>query len=54
MAPLKSNSIVGKAEIIDNEGNIINEIDLIIRKDIEKASFFDYLKRNLKVITGGK
>ncbi len=54
VAPLKSNSIVGKAEIIDNEGNIINEIDLIIRKDIEKASFFDYLKRNLKVITGGK
>ncbi len=53
-APLKKNSVVGTAEIIDNEGNIINEIDIIIKEDIAKASFFDYFKRNMKTITGGK
>ncbi len=53
-APLKKNSTVGTAEIIDNEGNIISEIDIIVKKDVAKASFFDYLKRHMKIITGGK
>lgn len=53
-APIKKDTIVGTAEIIDNEGNIIAEKDVIIKEDIKKASFLDYLKRNLKIITGGK
>lgn len=53
-APIKKDTIVGIAEIIDNEGNIIAEKDIIIKEDIVKASFFDYLKRNFKTITGGK
>lgn len=53
-APIKKDTIVGTAEIIDNEGNIIAEKDVIIKEDIKKASFLDYLKRNLKTITGGK
>lgn len=53
-APIKKDAIVGTAEIIDNEGNIIAEKDVIIKEDIKKASFLDYLKRNLKTITGGK
>lgn len=53
-APLKKDTIVGTAEIIDNEGNIIAEKDIIIKEDIAKAGFFDYLKRNFKIITGGK
>ncbi len=53
-APIKKDTIVGTAEIIDNEGNIIAEKDVIIKEDIKKAGFLDYLKRNLKTITGGK
>ena len=53
-APIKKDTIVGTAEIIDNEGNIITEKDVIIKEDIKKASLLDYLKRNLKTITGGK
>ena len=53
-APIKKDTIVGTAEIIDNEGNIIAEKDVIIKEDIKKASFLDYIKRNLKTITGGK
>lgn len=52
-APLKNGSIVGKADIIDNNGNIIKEVDIVIREDIKKASFWDYFKRNIKQITGG-
>ena len=53
-APIKKDTIVGTAEIIDNEGNIIAEKDVIIKEDIKKASFLDYLKKNFKIITGGK
>ncbi len=54
IAPLKANSKVGTAEIIDNEGNIIGEEDIIIKEDLKKAEFFDYFKHNLKLITSGK
>lgn len=53
-APLKENTIVGTVEIIDNEGNIIAEKEVIVKENINKAGFFDYLKRNLKFITSGK
>ncbi len=47
-APVKKGEIIGQAEIIDNEGNIT------INEDIEKATFWNYLKNNLQVITSGK
>lgn len=53
-APIKKDSEVGTAEIIDNEGNIIKEVKIIVKEDIVKANFWDYLKMNLKTITSGK
>lgn len=53
-APVKKGEIIGQAEIIDNEGNIIKEVDITINEDIEKATFWNYLKNNLQVITSGK
>ncbi|MCM1052802.1 MAG: D-alanyl-D-alanine carboxypeptidase [Ruminococcus sp.] len=53
-APLNKDSEVGTAEIIDNEGNIIKEVPIIIKEDLLKANFWDYLKQNIKVITSGK
>ena len=52
-APVKSGTIVGTAEIINNEGNIINEVEVVVKENIEKAGFFDYLKQSLKFITSG-
>lgn len=52
-APVKKNTIVGYAQIIDNESNIIAQIDIIVKQDIKKANFLDYLKRNLSFITSG-
>ncbi len=53
IAPVKAGTIVGTTEIIDNEGNIIKEADIIVKIDIEKAGFLDYLKQSFKFITSG-
>ena len=52
-APVKANTIIGTAEIIDNNGSIIDEVPIIVKKDIKKAGFLDYLKRSFKLITSG-
>ncbi len=52
-AGLKAGSVVGKAQVINNEGTIIEEINLIIKEDLIKANLFDYFKQNLKLITAG-
>lgn len=53
-APVKVGDIVGTAEIIDSEGNIVDEVDVTIEKDIKKANILDYMLRNLKTIGFGK
>ena len=52
-APIKSGTIVGTVEIIDSNGNIIDEAEIIVKEDIEKAGFLDYLKQSFKFITSG-
>ncbi len=54
VAPIKKGEIVGTAEIIDNEGNIVSKVGITVKEDVIKANLWDYLKRNLKIILGGK
>ena len=49
-APVKVGDIVGTAEIIDSEGNIVDEVDVTVEKDIKKANILYYMLRNLKKI----
>ena len=51
-APLKKNTKVGKITILENNKEI-KDIDLIIKDDIKKANIFNYIKKNLKVLTSG-
>lgn len=53
-APIKNMTIVGKVDIIDSNGNIIKEADIIVKENIEKANFWNYLSKNLKLITSGR
>ena len=53
ISPIKAGNVVGTAEIIDNNGNIIDEVEIIVKEDIVKAGFFDYLKQSLVLITSG-
>lgn len=53
-APVKVGDVVGTAEIIDSEGNIVDKVDVTVEKDIKKANILDYMLRNLKTIGFGK
>lgn len=53
-APVKTGEVIGMAQILNNEGNIVKEVELTINEDIEKANFFDFIKRNMKISFGGK
>ena len=53
VSPVKAGTVVGTAEIIDNNGNIVKEVEILVKEDIEKAGFFDYLKQSFKFITSG-
>ena len=54
IAPVTKGDKVGTAEIIDNEGNIVNEIDITVNENIKKANLGDYFKRNLNTLVSGK
>lgn len=53
-APLLKGSIVGTVEIIDNEGLIVREENLIINEDIKKAKLINIIIENLFNIIRGK
>ncbi len=54
VAPVKKGDKVGIAEILDNEGNLITKVGITVNKDIKKANLWDYFKRNLNMLLGGK
>ena len=53
-APVKPGDIVGSAQIIDNDGNIIDEVDVTVKEKVKKANLIDYLFRNIKIVGAGK
>lgn len=52
-APVNSGDVVGIASIVDEEGNFVQEINLIVKDNIKAASFIDYIKYNLKLVVNG-
>lgn len=54
VAPLKVGDKVGLAEIIDNEGKLITNVDITVKEDVLKANLWDYFKRNLNATLSGK
>ncbi len=53
-APLKKGDIVGTTEIIDKDGNVVDEVEVTVNENIKKANIFDYILRNLKAASAGK
>ena len=51
--PVEKNQKIGYIEVIDNEGTVIKEEDVIVKEKIQKASFFDLMKRTLESLTSG-
>ncbi len=53
-APVEKGDIVGMAEMIDEQGNVVDEVEVTVDKRLEKANILDYFKRNLNVVGAGK
>ena len=49
-APVEKGDIVGMAEMIDEQGNVVDEVEVTVDKRLEKANILDYFKRNLNVV----
>ena len=52
-APVRKGDKIGIVEIINKDGKIITEADVTVVKNIDKANYFDYLKKNLRSILQG-
>lgn len=52
-APVKKGDIVGKLEVIDNNGKTIKKIDLTITEDVKKYNILTLYLKNLKILLTG-
>ncbi len=43
-APVKQGDIVGKAKLIEKNGNVVKEVPLAIQNSVEVKSYWDYIK----------
>lgn len=50
--PIKKGDIVGKLYVMNN-GDVINEVDLTVKEDVDKCNFFELYFKYLKNILGG-
>lgn len=44
IAPMSKGSVVGKAKLMSGD-KVVSEVNLILDRDVEKASFFDYIRK---------
>ncbi len=52
-APIPNGDIVGSLEVIDKEGNIVKEVDVVVKEEIKKANLLDLFTRVFSAITSG-
>ena len=52
-APVASGTIVGTLEVLDKEGNILKEVNVITKEEIKKASLWNLGNRLFKALTSG-
>ena len=54
VAPIKKGDIVGHVSVIDESGNIVDELDVTVNVDIKKSNIIENFIKNLKHLTTGK
>ena len=50
--PIKKGDVVGKLYVMNND-DVINEVDLTVKEDVDKCNFFELYLKYLKNILGG-
>ncbi len=54
VAPYHVGDVVGKADVVNENGEVIESLDVTVKEDVEKATFLDLVFRNLKHFITGK
>lgn len=52
-APISSGEVVGSLEVVDKNGNIVKEVNVVVKEEIKKASILDLFTRVFNTITSG-
>ncbi len=52
-APVASGTVVGTLEVLDKEGNILKEVNVVTKEEIKKASLWNLGNRLFKALTSG-
>ena len=54
VAPIKKGDTVGHVSVIDESGNIVDELEVTVNTDIKKSNIIENFIKNLKHLTTGK
>lgn len=54
IAPLKKGDVVGKAQVVDEHGTVIDTLDVTVKEDIMKANWWELFLKNFKHLTAGQ
>ena len=54
VAPLKKGDVVGKAQVVDEHGTVIDTLDVTVKEDIAKANWWELFLKNFKHLTAGQ
>ena len=54
IAPLKKGDVVGKAQVVDEHGTVIDTLDVTVKEDIAKANWWELFLKNFKHLTAGQ
>lgn len=54
VAPLKKGYIVGKVSVVDENGSVIDTLDVTLKEDIPKVNWWQAFLKNLKHLTAGQ
>lgn len=49
-APVKRGEVIGKVKIFNTKGKLINEVEITVKENVEKATLWDLFIRNMKTI----
>lgn len=54
VAPLKKGDVVGEAEVVDENGNVVDTLSVTVKGDVSKANWWELFLKNLKHLTAGQ
>ncbi len=54
VAPLKKGDVVGEAEVVDENGNVVDTLSVTVKDDVSKANWWELFLKNLKHLTAGQ